>query len=110
MVMSRLRFALVVATGSLLARTAAAASLQQVTSWGASGVPTYIAMYIYVPDKVATNPPILVVNHYCSGDAAGVFSEAQSGGIVAASDKYGFIMIFPQNHLPGTTRNCWDVG
>jgi poly(hydroxyalkanoate) depolymerase family esterase len=67
-------------------------------------------MFIYVPDKLATNPPILVVSHYCSGDAAGVFSEAKSGGIVAASDQYGFIMIYPQNHLPGTTRNCWDVG
>jgi hypothetical protein len=28
-----------------------AASLQQVSNWGASGVPSYIAMYIYVPDK-----------------------------------------------------------
>ena len=94
----------------LFAFPAAAASLEQVSDWGASGVPSYIAMYIYVPDKVATKPPILVVSHFCSGDAAGVFNEAKSGGIVAAADKYGFIMIFPQNHLPGTTRNCWDVG
>jgi len=101
---------LVAALGLAAAAPARAASLQQVSSWGASGVPTYIAMFIYVPDKVATNPPILVVSHYCSGDAAGVFSEAKSGGIVAASDQYGFIMIYPQNHLPGTTRNCWDVG
>jgi poly(hydroxyalkanoate) depolymerase family esterase len=101
---------LAAALGLLVAMPAWAASLQQVSSWGASGVPTYIAMYIYVPDKVATNPPILVVAHYCGGDAAGVFGEAQSGGIVAAADKYGFIMVYPQNHLPGTTRNCWDVG
>jgi len=93
-----------------IAPVAHAATLQQVSNWGATGVPSYIAMYIYVPDKVAANPPILVVSHYCSGDAAGVFSEAKSGGIVAASDQYGFIMIYPQNHLPGTTRNCWDVG
>ncbi len=110
--MDRSRLALFVAVGlgALSARPAAAASLQQVTSWGASGVPTYIAMYIYVPDKLATNPPILVVNHYCGGDASGVFNEAKGGGIVAASDMYGFIMVFPQNHLPNTTRNCWDVG
>jgi acetylxylan esterase len=98
------------AFGLFAVAPAQAASLQQVSSWGASGVPSYIAMFIYVPDKLATNPPILVVSHYCSGDAAGVFSEAKSGGIVAASDQYGFIMIYPQNHLPGTTRNCWDVG
>ena len=108
--MNRLRTVLFLALATLLPRTATAASLQQVSNWGASGVPTYIAMYIYVPDKLATNPPILVVSHYCGGDAAGVFGEAQGGGIVAAADKYGFIMIFPQNHLPGTTRNCWDVG
>ncbi|MFL5305206.1 MAG: alpha/beta hydrolase family esterase, partial [Polyangia bacterium] len=96
--------------GTLFAFPAAAASLQQVSSWGASGVPSYIAMYIYVPDKLATKPPILVVSHFCSGDAQGVFNEAKTGGIVAAADNDGFIMIFPQNHLPGTTRNCWDVG
>src|SRR6476469_2132112 len=101
---------LVLAFGCLLARPARAASLQQVTSWGATGVPTYVAMYIYVPDKLATNPPVLVVAHYFGGDAQGVFGEAKGGGIVDAADKNGFIMIFPQNHQPGTTRNCWDVG
>jgi poly(hydroxyalkanoate) depolymerase family esterase len=62
-------------------------------------------MYEYVPTSVATNPPILVVSHYCGGSASGVFGEAQGGGIVAAADKYGFIMIYPQ-----TSNNCWDVG
>jgi len=96
--------------GLIAVAPAQAASLTQVSDWGASGVPSYIAMFIYVPDKVATNPPILVVSHYCGGDAAGVFGEAKSGGIVGASDQYGFIMIYPQNHLPGSSRNCWDVG
>jgi poly(3-hydroxybutyrate) depolymerase len=34
------------------------ASLQQVSSFGAN--PTTISMYIYVPDKVATKPAIIV--------------------------------------------------
>jgi poly(hydroxyalkanoate) depolymerase family esterase len=62
-------------------------------------------MYEYVPASLATHAPILVVSHYCSGNAAGVFNEAQGGGLVAAADKYGFLMIFPQ-----TSNNCWDVG
>ena len=95
-----------VALGSLFAAPADAASLQPVANWGASGVPTYISMFIYVPDKLATNPPILVVNHFCGGSASAVFGEAQGGGIVAAADKYGFMMIFPQT----STGNCWDVG
>ena len=90
----------------LLSTTPAqAASLSgPITGW-ASGVPGYISMYEYVPAKLAARPPILVVSHYCSGTAAGVFGEAQGGGIVAAADQYGFVMIFPQ-----TSNNCWDVG
>jgi poly(hydroxyalkanoate) depolymerase family esterase len=81
-----------------------AASLQLVPNWGASGVPTNLSMYIYVPDKVAANPPILALLHYWGGGAAGVFAEAQNSGIVAAADQYGFIMVVPQN------PDCWDSG
>ena len=84
---------------------ARAASLTgPITGW-AHGVPSYISMYEYVPAKLAANPPILVVSHYCGGNAAGVFGEAQGGGLVAAADQYGFVMVFPQ-----TSNNCWDVG
>jgi len=96
-----------IAFGMLSAKPAQAASLSgPITGWTSGGVPTYISMYIYVPDAVAKDPPILVVSHYCGGTASGVFGEASGGGIVAASDKYGFIMIYPQ-----TTGNgvCWDV-
>jgi len=33
-----------------------------------------------------------------------VFKQAKDGGMVAAADQYGFIMVLPQ-----TTRQCWDV-
>ncbi|HVV52734.1 MAG TPA: PHB depolymerase family esterase, partial [Polyangia bacterium] len=92
------------------ARPAAAASLQPVANWGASGVPSYISMYIYVPDKLAATPPILVVSHFCGGSASAVFGQAQGGGVVAAADKYGFIMIFPQTTNPASSAKCWDVG
>ncbi len=101
---------LVTGLALLAASPAPAASLQPVSNWGASGVPNYISMYIYVPDKLATNPPILVVSHYCGGSASGVFGQAQSGGIVSAADKYGFIMIFPQTTNPASSAKCWDVG
>ncbi len=92
--------------GLFMALPAKAASLQLVTNnWGRSGVPSYISMYIYVPANVVTNPPILVACHYCGGSASAMFSLASGGGIVAACNQYGFIMIFPQ-----TSQNCWDVG
>ena len=92
-----------VCLGLFTALPAQAASLQLVPNWGASGVPTNLSMYVYVPDNVAPNPPILVLLHYWGGGAAGVFAEAQNGGIVAAADEYGFIMVVPQN------PDCWDV-
>ena len=93
-----------VCLGLLMALPTKAASLQLVTNdWGTNGVPTNVVMYIYVPDKLAANPPILVLLHYWGGGASGVFAEAQAGGIVAAADEYGFIMVVPQN------PDCWDV-
>ncbi len=89
---------------------ARAATLQPVASWGQSGVPSYISMYIYVPDRPATSPPILVVGHFCGGSASAVFGQAQGGGLVAAADRYGFIMIFPQTTNAATSAKCWDVG
>lgn len=40
------------------ATLAAGASLQQVTNFGSN--PTKIYMYIYVPDKLAANPAVIV--------------------------------------------------
>ena len=102
---------LAVCLGLFMAFPTKAASLQLVTAnWGTNGVPSTVTMYIYVPDKLATNPPILVVCHYCGGTAAGVFGETQGGGMVTACNQYGFIMVFPQAANPDGTGRCWDAG
>ncbi|KAI0406359.1 Alpha/Beta hydrolase protein [Xylaria palmicola] len=77
------------------------ASLQQVSSFGSN--PTSIQMYIYVPDKVATSPPIIVALHGCAGSASQWFSGTK---LPSYADSQGFIVIYPQ-----TTRylSCWDV-
>jgi poly(hydroxyalkanoate) depolymerase family esterase len=90
----------------LAPQPARAASLTMVPrgTWGATGVPSYMQMYIYVPDKLATKPPIYVSSHSCGSSAT-----SQLGNIPlskAAADSNGFIMILPDN--PG--QNCWDVG
>ena len=91
------------ASGMLVAVPAQAASLQQVGSGWANGVPGYVSMYIYVPDKLASPPPIVVASHYCGGNANAMFNNASS--IVTVANQRGFIMIFPQ-----TSNNCLDVG
>ena len=78
----------------LLASPVSAALLQQVTNWnGGVSLPSDVTMCAYVPDKVATNPPILTLIHYCGGNASNVFGQAQGGGIVKAADQYGFIIV-----------------
>ncbi|TDZ27511.1 putative acetylxylan esterase A [Colletotrichum sidae] len=80
---------------------AAAASLQQVTNFGAN--PSGAKMYIYVPDRVAANPPVIVAIHYCSGTASAYFSGTPYRGY---ADTYGLIVIYPESPYSGT---CWDV-
>lgn len=96
--------------GLFLATPSPAASLQPVSDWGASGVPSTVSMYQYVPDHLPQNPPILVLVHFCGGSAAAVFGQAQGGGIVAAADEYGFIMVVPQAANADGSGRCWDVG
>ena len=98
------------AVGSLWARGADAASLQMVSNWGASGVPSYISMYVYVPDKPATNPPSWSSRTTAAAAPLPCSARRKAGGIVSAADKYGFIMIFPQTTNAASSAKCWDVG
>lgn len=99
--------AVVVSLGLLLARPALAASPTQVTrsAWaGSTSLPSYLQMWVYVPAKMAANPPIVVSAHSCMGSAS---NQAQNiPKTLAAADAQGFIVILPDN--PG--QNCWDVG
>lgn len=78
-----------------------AASLQKVDGWRQGDLPADVSMYVYVPDKVATHPPVLALVHYCGGDAGAVFGQAK--GIANAADQYGFVMVVP------SSGRCWDI-
>jgi acetylxylan esterase len=95
-----------ISLGLMAVAPARAASLVEVprATWGATGVPSYMQMYIYVPDHVAAKPPIYISCHSCGSTATG-----QIGNIPmakAAADSQGFILILPDNQ----PNNCWDVG
>jgi poly(hydroxyalkanoate) depolymerase family esterase len=72
--------------------------------WGVDGLPSYVNMYIYVPDQLAAKPPIVVGAHYCTGTATAYFGALS--WIVSMANRNGFIVLFPE----ATGRNCWDVG
>jgi len=66
-----------------------AASVQMVSrsTWGANGVPSYVSMYIYVPDNRATKPPIVVACHSCGTPVSGYVNSIT--GIRSAADNGG---------------------
>lgn len=80
-----------------------AASLQQITT-NFGDNPTKVGFYIYVPDKLAANPPILVDPHWCHGSAQAAFAGSQFATLAST---HGFIVIYPNS--PNTADMCWDV-
>ncbi|MFG1866877.1 extracellular catalytic domain type 1 short-chain-length polyhydroxyalkanoate depolymerase [Micromonospora arborensis] len=94
--------AVTLAAAALTFPTAAsAATLTQVTNFGTN--PTNLQMHLYVPDRVATRPAILLALHYCTGTGPAFHSGTQYASL---ADRYGFIVIYPS-----ATRSskCWDV-
>ena len=85
----------------LPASPAAAATLQEVTGFGTN--PTGIRMFLYVPDQLTANPPVLVALHYCTGSGTAFYSGTEFHTL---ADQYGFIVIYPSTVRSG---NCWDV-
>ncbi|TQS17932.1 PHB depolymerase family esterase [Microbispora hainanensis] len=93
----------VAATTLLVTQPAAAASLTRVTNFGNN--PSNLNMYIYVPDRVAARPALLVAVHYCTGTASALYS-GYFRDYVTAADQYGFIIVFPEATRSG---QCFDV-
>jgi acetylxylan esterase len=58
-------------------------------------------MFIYVPTRLATNPPVIVAIHYCGGTAQAYF---RGSPYAKLADQYGFLVIFPES-----STSCWDV-
>ncbi|MET8527373.1 PHB depolymerase family esterase [Micromonospora sp. NPDC005172] len=93
--------ATVAAAALAFATPASAATLTQVTGFGNN--PTNLQMHLYVPDRVASRPGILLALHYCTGTGPAFYSGTQYASL---ADRYGFIVIYPS-----ATRSskCWDV-
>ena len=105
--MKRLFLIAAISCGLLIVSSSSAASLTEVqrSAWaGSVSLPSYMKMYVYVPDKVAAKPPLVVSLHSCGSTASGQMGNMKK--FQAMADKNGFIMILPDN--PG--QNCWDVG
>ncbi|TDC82098.1 PHB depolymerase family esterase, partial [Micromonospora sp. KC606] len=80
---------------------ASAATLTQVTNFGAN--PSNLQMYLYVPDRVAPRPALVVAVHYCTGSGPAMYSNTQFASL---ADRHGYIVLYPS-----VTRSskCFDV-
>ncbi len=96
---------LALCAGLFASAPASAASLVSAgTAWKVGTEPSWVSAYEYVPDGLPANAPVIVLVHYCSGNAQGIFGEAQAGGIITQADQKKILLVVPQ-----TSRNCWDV-
>ncbi|MFF7656390.1 PHB depolymerase family esterase [Streptomyces sp. NPDC007983] len=77
------------------------AALTEIKNFGTN--PSNLQMYLYVPDKVAPNPAVVVVVHYCTGSGPAMYSGTEFASL---ADRYGFIAVYPS-----VTRasKCFDV-
>lgn len=80
---------------------AQAASLVEVTGFGTN--PGGLRMHLFVPDRVAPDPAVLVVVHYCTGSAQAMFTGSQFDELAS---QHGFTAVYPSADRPGS---CFDV-
>jgi acetylxylan esterase len=87
--------------GLTTATPASAATLTEITNFGTN--PSGLRMHLYVPDRLATRPGILLAVHYCTGSGPAFYSGT---GYAQQADQHGFIVIYPSATRSG---NCFDV-
>ena len=72
----KMRFLLISGLAAIISgANALTSTLRQVTNFGTN--PSGAGMYIYVPTKLAVNPPIIVAIHYCTGTGQAYFQGTQ---------------------------------
>jgi poly(hydroxyalkanoate) depolymerase family esterase len=62
---------------------------------------------MYVPDRLAARPALLVLVHYCGGSASAIFN-GNGHDYVTGADRFGYIIVLPQIP-PGRSIACFDV-
>lgn len=77
------------------------ASLQQVQNFGSN--PSGIKMFLYVPQKLAAKPAVVLVLHACAWTANSFFGTTKYG---ALAEQHGYVLIYGQTPTDGA---CWDV-
>ena len=81
---------------------AAAASVIEVASFGTN--PGNLRMFKYIPDGIAANAPLVVVQHGCTQSAAAIDSEM---GWTKLADTWKVAVVFPQQQFANDSSLCF---
>ncbi|MFJ8467375.1 extracellular catalytic domain type 1 short-chain-length polyhydroxyalkanoate depolymerase [Streptomyces swartbergensis] len=92
-------------TGGLIAASpqASAAGLIQVTGFGTN--PGNLSMYVYAPDALPADAPLVVALHGCTQSASDYYAHS---GWPKFADTYGFALVFPQTSSANNTNSCFN--
>ncbi|MGI5375840.1 extracellular catalytic domain type 1 short-chain-length polyhydroxyalkanoate depolymerase [Streptomyces sp. CA-251387] len=82
---------------------AAAASLQEVTGFGAN--PGALRMFRYVPDGLPAGRPVVVALHGCTQNASGY---GTGSGWIQLADRWGFSVVLPQQQSANNASSCFN--
>jgi poly(hydroxyalkanoate) depolymerase family esterase len=89
---------------ALVAPSASAASLTEVTSFGAN--PGGMRMHVYVPDTRPARPAVVVAMHGCGGSGPGFYSGSEFASL---ADRHGFVVIYPSAQQEAGFGKCFDT-
>jgi acetylxylan esterase len=84
-----------------LASVVDAAGFMRVNDFGPN--PTNLQMNMYVPQKVAQKPAIILALHLCGGSGEAYAQQTKYGQL---SEQKGFITLFPSSKRD---NNCWET-
>ncbi|KAJ8130954.1 hypothetical protein O1611_g2673 [Lasiodiplodia mahajangana] len=99
-----MHFSFILAVVGFLVDVAIAATLTQVPNYE-NNATSKAQMWVYKPDNVVANPPLVVVIHSCQSTAQSYFQNSLIPW-KQGSDKKGYITVWPSSPNSGT---CWDV-
>lgn len=78
-------------------------ALTRVADFGAN--PGALGMLTYVPERLASDPALVVVLHGCTQDPAGY---NDGSGWSDLADRHGFALLFPEQTAANNPKACFD--
>ena len=74
-------------------------------NFGSGSNPGNLRMFVYRPPSLSDNPALVVVLHGCTQTAAGYDLGA---GWSTLADRYGFVLLFPEQQRSNTPNGCFN--